>query len=152
MAAEELSTRIGRTTPACEALGVSRATLYPQRRPSVRLQARPTPQRALHPHDRQLVLDALHSTRFIDKAPAQVWATLLDEGTYYCSVRTMYRHPHDNTEVRERRNQLRHPSYQKPELLATTPNEVWSWDIVRHEALFDRVAVGDRHAQAVAAV
>ena len=68
---------------------------------------------------------------FIDKAPAQVWATLLDEGTYYCSVRTMYRILHDSAEVRERRDLLRHPSYQKPELLATAPNEVWSWDITK---------------------
>ena len=152
MAAEELSVRIGPTTGACEALGVSRATLYRRRRPPVRPQARPTPRRALRPHERQLVLDTLHLQPFIDKAPAQVWAMLLDEGTYYCSVRTMYRILRDNAEVRERRDLLRHPSYHKPELLATEPNEVWSWDIVRHEALFDRVAVGDRHAQAVAAV
>ena len=129
MTAEELSARIGPTTGACEALGVARATLYRRRRPPVRPQARPTSHRALRAHERQLVLDALHSPRFIDKAPAQVWATLLDEGTYYCSVRTMYRILHDSAEVRERRDLLRHPSYQKPELLATAPNEVWSWDI-----------------------
>ena len=132
MAAEELSVRIGSTTAACEALGVSRATLYRRRRPPVRrAHARPPPRRALRPHERQLILDALHSQRFIDKAPAQVWATLLDEGLYYCSVRTMYRILHENAEVRERRNQLRHPSYHKPELLATAPNEVWSWDITK---------------------
>ena len=130
MAAEELSARVRPTTEACEALGVSRATLYRRRRPPVRsAHAPPTPRRALRPHERQLVLDALHSQRFIDKAPAQVWATLLDEGVYYCSVRTMYRILHDNAEVRERRNLLRHPNYHKPELLATAPNEVWSWDI-----------------------
>ena len=131
MTAEELSARIGPTTGACEALGVARATLYRRRRPPVRPQARPTSHRALRAHERQLVLDALHSPRFIDKAPAQVWATLLDEGTYYCSVRTMYRILHDSAEVRERRDLLRHPSYQKPELLATAPNEVWSWDITK---------------------
>ncbi len=132
MAAEELTVRIGHTTVACEALGVSRATLYRRRCPPVhRSHARPTPRRALRPHERQLVLDALHSPRFIDKAPAQVWATLLDEGRYYCSVRTMYRILHDNAQVRERRNQRRHPSYHKPELLATASNEVWSWDITK---------------------
>ena len=73
----------------------------------------------------------MHSPRFVDKAPAEVYATLLDEGTYLCSIRTMYRILHDNGEVRERRDQLRHPNYQKPELLATAPNQVWSWDITK---------------------
>lgn len=73
----------------------------------------------------------LHSERFVDKAPAQVYATLLDEGTYLCSERTMYRILAEADEVRERRNQLRHPNYKKPELLATAPNQVWSWDITR---------------------
>jgi putative transposase len=67
----------------------------------------------------------------MDKAPAEVWAILLDEGKYYCSIRTMYRVLAEQNEVRERRNQLRHPHYQKPELLATAPNQVWSWDITR---------------------
>jgi len=73
----------------------------------------------------------LHSERFVDKAPAEIWATLLDEGTYLCSYRTMYRILKDADEIRERRNQLRHPVYTKPELLATGPNQVWSWDITR---------------------
>ena len=77
------------------------------------------------------VLDLLHSPRFVDKAPAAVYATLLDEGTYHCSIRTMYRILHDAREVRERRNQLRHPKYKKPELLATGPGQVWSWDITK---------------------
>jgi putative transposase len=77
------------------------------------------------------VLDVLHSPRFVDKAPAAVYAALLDEGTYHCSIRTMYRILHDAREVRERRNQLRHPNYKKPELLATGPNQVWSWDITK---------------------
>ena len=75
------------------------------------------------------MIDVLHSKRFVDKAPAQVWATLLDEMTYYCSIRTMYRFLAANGEVKERRNQLRHPNYRKPELLAEAPNEVWTWDI-----------------------
>jgi putative transposase len=78
------------------------------------------------------VLDALNSERFCDMAPAAVHATLLDdEGRYICSVRTMYRILSEEGEVRERRNQLRHPGYTKPELLATEPNQVWSWDITK---------------------
>jgi len=73
----------------------------------------------------------LHSDRFVDKAPQEVYATLLDEGSYLCSVRTMYRILERHQEVRERRNQLRHPEYIKPELLATAPNQVWSWDITK---------------------
>jgi len=72
-----------------------------------------------------------HSDRFVDKAPAAVYGALLDQGTYHCSIRTMYRILHDCREVRERRNQLRHPKYKKPELLATAPNQVWSWDITK---------------------
>jgi putative transposase len=77
------------------------------------------------------VIETLHSERFMDKAPAQVWATLLDEKTYLCSPRTMYRILAEHGEVRERRNQLRHPNYTKPELLAEAPNQVWSWDITK---------------------
>jgi putative transposase len=87
--------------------------------------------RALDDAERREVLDLLHSPRFVDKAPAAVYAALLDEGTYRCSIRTMYRILHDASEVRERRNQLRHPKYKKPELLATAPNQVWSWDITK---------------------
>jgi len=77
------------------------------------------------------VLATLHSQRFVDRAPAQIWATLLDERIYYCSIRTMYRLLAAQQEVRERRNQLRHSRYRKPELLAERPNEVWSWDITQ---------------------
>ena len=77
------------------------------------------------------MLDHLHSERFSDKAPAEVYATLLDEGTYLCSVRSMHRILAENAETKERRNQLRHPQYKKPELLATAPNRVWSWDITK---------------------
>jgi putative transposase len=81
--------------------------------------------------ERQVVLDVLRSRVFVDRSPAQVWATLLDKGVYHCSIRTMYRILVENGEVKERRNQLRHPNYQKPELLAEAPNQVWSWDITK---------------------
>ena len=70
----------------------------------------------------------LNSDRHVDQAPAAAYAALLDDGTYLCSTRTLYRILHDAEAVRERRNQLQHPQYQKPELLATGPNQVWSWD------------------------
>jgi putative transposase len=129
-AAEELAERISETAGACRSIGVSRATLYRRRRPRVEsTRSRPKPHRALSNEEQQRVISVLHSERFIDKAPAQVWATLLDEKTYHCSPRTMYRILAEHHEVRERRNQLRHPNYQKPELLAEAPNQVWSWDI-----------------------
>ena len=78
-----------------------------------------------------MVLGELHSMRFVDQAPREIYATLLDEGTYHCSVRTMYRILDQEKELRERRNQRRHPQYKKPELLATGPNQVWSWDITK---------------------
>ena len=77
------------------------------------------------------MLDLLRSPRFVDLAPAEIYATLLDEGGYHCSVSTMYRILHANSEVCARRKQLRHPAYTKPELLAVAPNEVWSWDITK---------------------
>ena len=118
------------TEPACRALGLSRATLYRGRRPAVVARPRPAPSRTLAPGERQGVLDLLH-TRFVDQAPAQVHATLLDEGTYLCSPRTMYRLLDTAHEIKERRNQVRRPSYAAPELLATRPNDVWSWDITK---------------------
>jgi putative transposase len=87
--------------------------------------------RALSPEERQAVLHVLHSDRFQDLAPAEVFATLLDEGTYLASERTFYRLLAADGETRDRRNQLVHPAYRKPELLATRPNEVWSWDITK---------------------
>lgn len=77
------------------------------------------------------MLDTLDSSRFADQSPAQVYSTLLDEGTFLCSLRTMYRILNENRQVRERRNQLQHPVYSKPELLATAPNQLWSWDITK---------------------
>ena len=89
------------------------------------------PVRALPPQERVQVLATLHEPRFVDLAPAEVYATLLDEGRYLCSERTLYRVLDENAEVRERRNQLRHPHYTAPELLASRPNELWSWDITK---------------------
>jgi putative transposase len=132
-AAESLAQTVGRAA-SCRVLGIPRASLYRQlgqkRQPSLPA-LRPAPARALAPAERAAVLEQLHSERFQDKPPAQVYATLLDEGTYLCSIRTMYRLLEQNQEVRERRNQLTHPHYQKPELLATGPNQVWSWDITK---------------------
>jgi len=81
--------------------------------------------------ERRQVLAALHEDRFVDRAPAEIYASLLDEGVYLCSIRTMYRVLAANHEVRERRDQLTHPAYAKPELLATAPNQVWSWGITK---------------------
>jgi len=112
---------------------VARSSLYRFCQPASLMDApqRPAPPRALGPAERQTVLAQLNSERFVDQAPAQVYATLLDEGQYLCSVRTMYRILDQHDQVRERRNQLSHPAYQKPELLATGPNQVWSWDITK---------------------
>ena len=123
------------TADACAALGVSRASVYRRRsflaRPAAEPRPRPASHRALKAAERQVVLDHLREPRFADLAPAEVYATLLDEGTYHCSIRTMYRILDANNEVRERRNQIRHPVYTKPELLAEAPNTVWSWDITK---------------------
>jgi len=118
---------------ACAALGVSRAYYYRQRRRAAPPRPRGGGQqpRALSAAERQAVLDVLHDARFRDAAPAEVYATLLEEGTYLCSQRTMYRLLTAAQEVRERRDQARHPAYTRPELLATRPNEVWSWDITK---------------------
>jgi putative transposase len=113
---------------------VPRATLYRARdpRPTPPPAPRPAPPRALTAAERQDVLEVLHSERFVDVAPKEVFATLLDDdGVYLCSWRTMYRVLATADEVRERRRQLRHPIYTKPELLATGPNQVWSWDITK---------------------
>ena len=127
---EELSPIIG-TRPACRALGASPATIYRRRRPPEPKpkKPRPRPARALSETEREAVLAELHEERFVDSSPAAVWATLLDEGRYLCSERTMYRLLEASGSSRERRDQLTHPAYAKPELLATRPNETWSWDI-----------------------
>ncbi|HVT17521.1 MAG TPA: IS3 family transposase, partial [Thermoanaerobaculia bacterium] len=131
-AAAELAPSVG-AAAACRACGVARASWYRRGRPSAspaRRERRRSP-RALAPAERQGVLDILHSERFIDRAPAQVQATLLEEGTYLCSSRTMYRILGDAAEIRERRAQLRRPLYAKPQLLATAPNQLWCWDITK---------------------
>ncbi len=133
-AVEALTPEVG-TQPACAAMGIPPATVYRHRArrngPSPLLRRRPSPGRALVSQERQEVLDVLHSEEFRDKPPQEVYAALLDQGRYLCSIRTMYRILEANQEVRERRDQLRHPSYAKPELLATAPNRVWSWDITK---------------------
>src|SRR2546428_5490161 len=119
---------------ACDALKLPRASYYRERRaagsPSVAA-SRPLPARALRPAERETVLAHLHEERFQDRSPAAVYATLLDEGEYHCSIRTMYRLLDEHGEVRERRDQLTHPPYQKPELMATASNQLWSWDITK---------------------
>jgi putative transposase len=120
--------------PVCQALAVPRASYYRWQHPRVEAEtprSRRRIPRALPPEERPQVLALLHDDRFADLPPAEVYATLLDEGKYVCSIRTMYRILHEHTEVRERRRQLRHPHYQAPELLATQPNQLWSWDITK---------------------
>ena len=97
------------------------------------------------------MLAVLDSPRFQDKAPRQVWALLIDEGIYLASVSTMYRLLREAGQVRERRAQAAHPARKKPELIATRPGEVWSWDIERHEAPRCRAEVEDLRRRAVAA-
>ena len=129
IAVEQLAPIVGLVL-ACAALAVSRATMYRRLWPEMTCaEPRPSPPRALSRAEKEHVLDVLRSPRFVDQAPAEVVYTLLDEGEYLCSVRGMYRILASSAEVRERRDQLRHPAYAKPELLATAPNQVWSWDI-----------------------
>jgi putative transposase len=116
---------------ACATLNFPRATFYRRRRPRPEPARRPPPERALTSQEREQVLEVLQQDRFMDKAPAEVYGTLLDEQKYLCSVRTMYRILAAAGQVRERRDQLQHPAYKKPELLATKPNQVWSWDITK---------------------
>ena len=115
----------------CAGLGVARASYYRLQRPSLTCPPQRIDPRALTDNERHNILDVLNSQRYCDQAPGQVYATLLDQGEYLCSERTMYRILADNQQVRERRDQLRHPQYQAPELLARRPNEVWSWDITK---------------------
>lgn len=119
---------------ACQALDLPRASYYRKIGPrgsSRSASVRPLLARALRPEEREAVLACLHEERFQDRSPAAVYATLLDQGQYLCSIRTMYRVLGEHGESRERRDQLTHPPYQKPELLATAPNQLWSWDITK---------------------
>lgn len=117
--------------PACAALGVNRASYYRWRKPKAPKTGRPRSHRGLSDAERANVLDVLDSPRFMDKTVREVYAALLDENTYLCSVRTMYRILAAHGQVRERREQRRHPAYVKPELVARGPNQVWSWDITK---------------------
>jgi len=132
--AEQLAQAEG-TVAACRALGVSRGSLYRERRAATATAAAPlarsAPPRTLNPAEQAQVREVLNGERFQDSAPRQVYAALLDEKQYLCSWRTMYRILDQHREVRERRDQLRHPTYTKPELLATAPNQLWSWDITK---------------------
>ena len=121
------------TKRACELLGVSRATVLRRRQlPVLGPPApRPAPPNKLTEAERQHVLSTLRSPKYCDLAPAQVWAQLLDDGIYLCSIRTMYRLLAAAGESRERRRQRTHPARKKPELIATAPNVVWSWDITK---------------------
>jgi putative transposase len=125
--AEGLSKQVGKRQ-ACTVLGVPRSRLY---RREKRQSPRGASPRALSSNEKETVRQELNSERFQDCAPREVYATLLDEDRYLCSWRSMYRILDEHQEVRERRNQLRHPSYSKPELLATAPNQLWSWDITK---------------------
>jgi putative transposase len=139
--AEELAVSQG-VVAACAVLAVPRSSLYRARPaptvPEVAAPARgpepasrPAPPRGLSPTEQAQVREVLNSERFQDLAPREIYAELLDEKRYLCSISTMYRILAEHAEVRERRNQLRHPAYHKPELLATGPNQVWSWDITK---------------------
>lgn len=136
-ACDELAGLVGRAA-ACRATGVPRSSWYRHHRISP-APARPAPKphtervqpRALSPEERARVRELLNSEAYVDEAPATVYAKLLDAGEYYCSISTMYRILRSHDEVRERRRQATHPPRTKPELVATGPNQVWSWDITK---------------------
>jgi len=128
--AETFGKRVG-VQAACAALIVPRSSLYRARAPQVIRSNPKISARALSQIEKIKVREELNSERFQDRSPREVYATLIDEGRYLCSWRSMYRILEENHEVRERRDQLRHPNYTKPELLATAPNQLWSWDITK---------------------
>lgn len=134
-AAKDLAPTTGITT-ACQALDLPRSSFYRVQQPATLvepdgLRERVPSPRALTATEKETVRAVLNSERFQDQSPREVYATLLDEDRYLCSWRTMYRIQAENDEIRERRDQLQHPVYTKPELLATRPNQVWSWDITK---------------------
>ena len=128
---KDISAEVG-IKKSCEAIGLSRATYYRRQLPAVSVrEVKSRHFRSLSEEEETEIINNLNSERFQDKAPAEVYATLLDEGSYKCSISTMYRILRKNHQVKERRNQLQHPNYKKPELLAENPNQVWSWDITK---------------------
>jgi putative transposase len=127
---EQLAPQLG-LSAACQVLGVPRSSLYRARQPKPAPQPRPTPARALSQEERAEVRQVLNSERFQDAAPRQVYARLLDDRVYLCHWRTMYRILQEHHEVQERRHPRRHPTYPKPALVATGPNQLWSWDITQ---------------------
>jgi putative transposase len=130
--ARQLAETVG-VAKACAALDVPRASYYRHGRigPPAPPAPRPAPARALTSQERADILGTMNSETFMDQPPRQIYATLLDRGQYLCSIRTMYRLLEDAGQIRERRDQLRHPTYQRPQLVATAPNQVWSWDITK---------------------
>ena len=149
---DELAPVVG-IKPACDLLGHSRAGHYRRQQPPVHgpLRPRPAPPIALTEGERARVLQVLHEPENVDLAVTQVWARLLDAGVYLCSIATMYRILRDAGESRERRRQRTHPAKTKPQLQATGPNQCWSWDIERHEALWNRAVVKGHRLWPVAA-
>jgi putative transposase len=129
-ALSHLVPRVG-IAPACAALGLNRAQYYRPKKPVTERKPRPTPPRALSTAERAEVIEVLDSERFVDEPVRQVYAQLLDEQRYICSTRTMYRILTAANQVCDRRRQRRHPTYVRPELVATKPNQVWSWDITK---------------------
>jgi len=132
-AVQKLSRSVG-VKRACEELSVPRASYYRKRKRNLSpplVSRRRSSARRLREEEKAAVLACLHEERFQDCSPAQVYASLLDEGRYHCSIRTMYRLLAAEGESRERRDQLIRPAYAKPELLATGPNQLWSWDITK---------------------
>jgi len=128
--AESLAPTLG-VSAACELAGVPRSSLYRARQPQTTPTPGPTPARALTVAERNEVRQLLNSDRFVDQAPRQVYASLLDEDIYLCHWRTMYRLLESQQEVKERRNQRQHPPVAKPQLETTGPNQLWSWDITK---------------------
>jgi putative transposase len=135
-AAEEAAKERG-VAPVLCALGLSRATFYRGRSPEQveqterKKRACPVPERRLSEEEREIVRQTLYSDRFMDQTPSEVYAALLDEGAYLCSIRTMYRILQEEGASQRRTRERKHGQYEKPELLATQPNQLWSWDITR---------------------
>jgi len=144
--AETLGTQIG-LQRACDALAVPRSSVYRQRRPTPPRvpKKRPSPKRSLTQAQRQAILAEAHSERFADRSPEHIVYTLLEEGHYHCSARTLYRLLAHAGETTPRRRQRKHPPYRRPELMATKPNQTWTSDITLlrgpHRGIYYRLYV-----------